>query len=98
MIIDIIIDYSSVAYLFHRLSKKIPSDVAEWTEYMQSKTGAVFFVLTAYTDEDGKLSFARFYILMLFICATGLMLSPGMKPTASVSWRRGKNIGKVQTI
>jgi hypothetical protein len=29
-------------------------------QYMQNKTGAVFFVLTAYTDADGKLSFARF--------------------------------------
>lgn len=97
MIINIIIEYSSVAYLFHRLSKKIPSDVAEWTEYMQSKTGAVFFVLGAYTDEDGKLSFARLYILISFICATRLMLSAGMRPKASVSWRHGKNTGKVQT-
>jgi hypothetical protein len=26
---------------------------------MQNKTGAVFFILGAYTDEDGRLSFAR---------------------------------------
>jgi hypothetical protein len=29
-------------------------------QYMHNKTGAVFFVIGAYTDEDGKLSFARF--------------------------------------
>ena len=43
----------------NRHSKKIPSDVAEWTEYMRNKTGAVFFVIGAYTDEDGVLSYCR---------------------------------------
>ena len=44
------------------MSKKIPSDVAEWTEYMRNKTGAVFFILGAYTDQDGKLCIARLAI------------------------------------
>jgi hypothetical protein len=34
-------------------------------QYMQNKTGAVFFVLTAYTDADGKLSFARFVCFVI---------------------------------
>ena len=42
-----------------RMSKKIPSDVAEWTQYMWNKSGAVFFILGDNTDEDGRLAFAR---------------------------------------
>lgn len=42
-----------------RYAKKIPSEVAEWLEYMKNKTGAVFFMLAAYTDEDGGLSIAK---------------------------------------
>ena len=42
-----------------RHSKKITSDVAEWTEYMRNKTGAQIFVICAYTDEDGGLAFGR---------------------------------------
>lgn len=42
-----------------RYAKKIPADVAEWLEYMKTKSGAVFFVVGAYTDEDGGLSIAR---------------------------------------
>ena len=41
------------------MSKKIPSDVAEWTEYMKNKTGAVFFIMAAYTNADGGLSIGR---------------------------------------
>jgi uncharacterized membrane protein required for colicin V production len=46
-------------YVACRYSKKIASEVAEWTEYMRNKTGAVFFVMCAYTDEDGSLSIGR---------------------------------------
>ena len=42
-----------------RYAKKIPADVSEWLEYMKTKSGAVFFVVGAYTDEDGGLSIAR---------------------------------------
>lgn len=93
--IDITIEYLSITYFVYRLSKKIPSDIAEWTNYMQSKTGAVFFILTAYNDEDGKLSFARFVLLLFLICATHITFLEGMKQMVSVSWPRGKNIGKV---
>lgn len=51
--------YYFVADILDRYSKKIPSDVAEWLQYMKTKSGAVFFVLGAYTDEDGGLSIAK---------------------------------------
>jgi hypothetical protein len=57
----------SAAYIRYRYSKKIPSDVAEWLQYMKSKSGAVFFVLAAYTDEDGGLSIAKL-VINRFIC------------------------------
>lgn len=59
MCLKVIVHNKHCTYRRHRMSKKIPSDVAEWTEYMRNKTGAVFFVLGAYTDEDGKLCIAR---------------------------------------
>jgi hypothetical protein len=49
----------TVVQSLHRYSKKIPSEVAEWTQHMQNKTGAVFFVIGAYTDEDGGLFIGR---------------------------------------
>ena len=51
--------YHAGADVCPRYSKKIPSEVAEWTEYMRNKTGAVFFMMCAYTDEDGSLSIGR---------------------------------------
>jgi hypothetical protein len=50
----------SIANTSHRNSKKVTSKVAEWTRYMEAKTGAVFFILGAYTDEDGGLCISRY--------------------------------------
>lgn len=42
-----------------RASKKIPSEVAEWTQYMKRHNGAVFFILAAYTNANGELTVSR---------------------------------------
>jgi hypothetical protein len=42
-----------------RASKKIASEVAQWTHYMKQQTGAVVFVLAGYTNVDGELSVSR---------------------------------------
>jgi len=34
-------------------SKKISAEIAQWTECMQHKTGAVFFIFGAYTNTAG---------------------------------------------
>jgi len=52
--------------LMCRLSKKILSHVAEWTEFMRNKTGVVLFVMAAYTDEDGGLSIGRWIFIFIF--------------------------------
>jgi hypothetical protein len=41
--------------VYCRASRKLPSEVAEWTQYMKRKTGASFFILAAYSNADGQL-------------------------------------------
>lgn len=42
-----------------RASKKIPSEVAQWTEFMKRQNGAEFFILAAYTNVAGELVTSR---------------------------------------
>ena len=43
----------------NRASRKVPSEVAEWTQFMKRKTGAVFFILGSYTNANGQLVTSR---------------------------------------
>jgi hypothetical protein len=45
--------------LTRRASKKIPSEVAEWMQYMKRQSGAVFFMLAGYTNAAGQLVVSR---------------------------------------
>jgi hypothetical protein len=71
------------------------SEVGKWTSYMQNKTGGVFFVLGAYTDEDGGLCIARSVHSMPLEFDTILICPEGMRRVSSTSLRREKSIGKV---
>ena len=42
-----------------RASKKIPSEVVEWMQYMKHHNGAVFFILAVYTNVNGELTVSR---------------------------------------
>src|ERR1700680_3933177 len=57
-----------------RASRKLPSEVAEWTQYMKRKTGASFFILAAYSRHLSVIYYriirkTRFYYIALKGCA-----------------------------
>ena len=66
---------------------------------MKAKSGAVFFVVCGYTDEDGGLSIAKSVIhLCTSLCRTILKSRKGMKRVILDLWQRNRNTGKVRII
>lgn len=48
-----------LTFVHFRASKKIPSEIAQWTQYMKRQNGAVIFMLVAYTNAAGELAVSR---------------------------------------
>ena len=44
----------------YRLSKNIPTEVTNFLKHMKNRTGATFIAFAAYTNADGKQTYARF--------------------------------------
>ena len=79
--------FNQIAQYLRRNSRKVTTKVAQWTRYMENKTGAVFFILGAYTDEEGGLCIARSVHLQSTFVMELMFLAADMKPRASTFWQ-----------